>query len=117
MAVVTHTCYTLTCDNCGNTIETEEYEGTTNVVHLDSPEEARAALVGDPDEENEDSNACLDGQHLDGRDLCGECNTKRICAKRGHRWTDWADCLCRGTDGIRTPRLPAVAVLRPAALL
>lgn len=87
MAVTTHTCYTLTCDNCGNTIESFEYEGATNTIHSDSPDEARANLAANP--EGEQGDGYLDGIHVDGRDICGPCATKQACAERGHRWDTW----------------------------
>lgn len=89
MSVRVLTCYVLDCDDCGKQIESVEYEGGTSEPHYSSGETCRARLVGDPDDEDTDSLAFLDGQHIDGRDICGACNVKRICAERGHRWSYW----------------------------
>lgn len=92
-------CYVLDCDDCGEQIMSVEYEGATEEPHYDSPATCRARLVGDPDEDT-DSDAFLDGQHIDGRDICGECNAKRICGDRGHTYSDW----WQGPSGMKESR-------------
>jgi len=89
MSFSVHTCYTLICDRCKKPIESIEYEGATSVPHYDSPEDARKSLVGDPDDDDADGNAYLDGQRIGDEDVCGPCRDTQACAERGHAWTDW----------------------------
>lgn len=104
MPITTITCYRLDCDACGKPVLTDDGEGGGFPPHFTTPEEAVADLYGDPDLENGNPDARLlpEGQGLDdGTILCGPCNTTRLCAERGHRFTGWGTswgCDCSPWD-------------------
>jgi hypothetical protein len=100
VGVTTLTCYRLDCDGCGNPLTYYDGEGDRSGPHGETVAELIGLLYGDPDVDRED----LDSFHLDGQrfnggyTLCGRCNTGRLCAERGHRWTEWDSCWCDECD-------------------
>lgn len=101
MAITTLTCFRIDCDTCHQPLTATDVEfGEFPPPHFAIPDEALTYLHGDPDVDNPNPEGLLllEGEQLpDGRFLCGGCNTDRLCAERGHRFTDWGmswSCDC-----------------------
>lgn len=68
MSVQATTCYTLSCDSCGQTCNPAD-EGE---IHFYDVEQARRDMLD------------YEWSHTEGRDLCRECTAADQCAKLGH---------------------------------
>lgn len=83
MSIQKTVCYVVACDNCRAVFDESHAD---YIVHFDTEDDAIAYISES-------------GWFLteDGRIECARCATDAICAQRGHDWSDWMPCPCRGT--------------------
>lgn len=112
MPFTTITCFTITCDGCGEEVDREEY-----TPHFPSLERARADLVDELDGE-------VEYQWEVSADLstwtCPRCIATQACAAAGgHDWTAWdvygvtAVRVCRRGACTATERRPITDLEKP----
>ncbi|MCI2423966.1 hypothetical protein MOQ72_41865 [Saccharopolyspora sp. K220] len=95
-----HPCVTARCDECGQLFG----ENADGVLHFDTTADALEEITTPYD--GEQAWVVVDG---DGRLRCEVCEARRLCAERGHGWSEWLPCLCKGlpfADNFRAGSCP-----------
>jgi len=78
--VTVHTCYQVTCADCGDRCW-EEY-----TPHYSSEADLWASVLGHDGDVGYEWT-----RRADGRVLCARCSERADCAERGHEWSEWRE--------------------------